>query len=108
MAERHTSILKLFHTGDVTECFQRFEICCAANTWNDEVKAFKLPMLLEGETLAIWLELSDDDKKDYEKAKEHLLKSMVPMEFISLTNFTSRNFNWVIRFLFSYMTLRNC
>ena len=108
MAERHISILKPFHTGDVTEWFQRFEICCAANTWNDEVKAFKLPTLLEGEALAIWLELSDDDNKDYKKTKEHLLKSMMPMEFISLDKFHQRKLRPVSCCLFSYMTLRNC
>ena len=91
MAERHISIPKPFSTGDVTEWFQRFEICCAANSWNDEVKAVKLPTLLEGEALAVWLELSDDDKKDYKKAKEHLCKSMMPMEFISLEEFHQRN-----------------
>ena len=90
MAERHISIPKPFSTGDVTEWFQRFEICCAANTWSDEVKAVKLPMLLEGEALAVWLELGDDDKKDYKKAKEHLLKNMMPMEFISLDEFHQR------------------
>jgi len=64
MAERHTSILKPFVTGDVTEWFQRFEICYTANTWNDDVKVVKLSMLLEGEALAVWLELSDEDKKE--------------------------------------------
>ena len=54
------------------------------------VKAVKLPTLLEGEALAVWLELSDEDKKDYKKAKEHLCKSMMPMEFISLEEFHQR------------------
>ena len=54
------------------------------------MKTVKLPTLLEGEALAVWLELSDDDKKDYKKAKEHLLKSMMPMEFISLDEFHQR------------------
>ena len=40
------------------------------------VKAITLPTLLEGEALAVWLELSDEDKKDYKKTKEHLCKSM--------------------------------
>ena len=39
MAERHASISKPFSIGNVTEWFQRFEICCRANTWNDETKA---------------------------------------------------------------------
>ena len=51
MMERHVSIPKPFSTGDITEWFQRFEICCKANGWNDETKAVKLPTLLEGEAL---------------------------------------------------------
>ena len=50
-------------------------------------------MLLEGEALAVWLELSDEDRKDYKKAKEHLLKSMMLMEFISINEyFNNGNF----------------
>jgi len=108
MAERHISIPKPFSTGDVTEWFQRFEICCAANTWNDEVKAVKLLTLLEGKALAVWLELSDDDKKDYKKAKERLLKSMMPMEFISLDEFHQRKLRQGESLPVFYMTLRNC
>ena len=108
MAERHISIPKPFSNGDVTEWFQRFEICCAANTWNDEVKAVKLLTLLEGKALAVWLELSDDDKKDYKKAKERLLKSMMPMEFISLDEFHQRKLRQGESLPVFYMTLRNC
>ena len=45
MEERHISIPKPFSTGDVTEWFQRFEISCRANAWNDKTKAIKLPAL---------------------------------------------------------------
>ena len=48
MAERYVSIPKPFFTGDITEWFQRFEICCKANGWSNETKAVKLPTLLEG------------------------------------------------------------
>ena len=61
---RHISLPKTFTSGDVSEWFKRFEICCTANEWNAATKALKLPTLLEGEALAIWLELSDDDQKD--------------------------------------------
>jgi len=63
MAERHISIPKPFSTGNVTKWFQWFEICPTANSWEDGVKAVKLPMLLEGEALADWLELSDETRK---------------------------------------------
>ena len=62
MAERHVSIPKPFSTGDITEWFQRFEICCRANGWNNEAKAVKLPTLLEGEAIAVWLELSEEEQ----------------------------------------------
>ena len=48
MAERHVSIPKPFSTGIIMEWFQRFEICCKANGWNDEVKAVKLPTCWRG------------------------------------------------------------
>ena len=51
--------------GDVREWFQRFEICCKANAWDDAKKALKLPTLLEGEALAVWLELSEAEQADY-------------------------------------------
>ena len=63
MAERHISVPKPFASGDVTEWFQRFDICCKANGWNSETKALKLPTLLEGEALAVWLELTEEQQK---------------------------------------------
>ena len=46
------SVPKPFSSGDAAEWFQRFDVCSVANDWKDEVKAVKLPTLLEGETLA--------------------------------------------------------
>ena len=60
MAAGHVSIPKSFCEGDAREWFQRFEICAAANQWDGAKKALKLPTLLEGEALAIWLELSTE------------------------------------------------
>ena len=44
------------------EWFQKYEIYCDANDWNDKTKAKKLPTLLEGEVLAILLELTREGK----------------------------------------------
>ena len=92
MAERHVSIPKPFSTGDITEWFQRFEICFRANGWNDEAKAVKLPTLLEGEAIAVWLELSEEEQAEYKTAKKLLCKRLMPMEFISLDDFHKRKY----------------
>ena len=92
MAERHVSIPKPFSTGDITEWFQRFEICCRANGWNDEAKAVKLPTLLEGEAIAVWLELSEEEQAEYKTAKKLLCKRLMPMQFISLDDFHKRKY----------------
>ena len=89
MAGGHVSVPKSFSDGDAHEWFKRFEICCSANQWNDEIKARKLPTLLEGEALASWLELSDEQQADYKVTKEQLITKMAPNEFVSLEEFHS-------------------
>ena len=84
---------KSFSDEDAREWLQRFEICAAANQWDGAEKALKLPMLLEGEALAIWLELSTEQKADYVVAKEQLIAKMAPTEFVSLEEFQS----WKLR-----------
>ena len=76
--------------GDAVEWFQRFEICSHANEWNDAKKALKLPTLLEGEALAVWIELTDDEQKDYAVTKKKIIDVIMPMRFVSLTNFHKR------------------
>ena len=53
MAYKHISLPQTFSAGDPTEWFGRYELCCTANTWDDDMKALKLPTLLEGEALAV-------------------------------------------------------
>jgi len=60
----HISLLKTFDTGKASEWFQCFEICCRANGWDNEKMVLKLPTLLEGEVLAVWLELTEEEQKD--------------------------------------------
>lgn len=90
MANRHISLPQVFADGDPQEWFQRFEICCTANEWDAQTKALKLPTLLEGEALAVWLDLSEADRKDYQVAKEKILAKMAPVGFVSLGDFHSR------------------
>jgi len=43
------------------------------------MQAIKLPTLLEGEALAIWLELSDDEQKTYDIAKKAITDGVMLM-----------------------------
>ena len=87
MADRHISILRPFAMGYPIEWFQKFEICSKANRWDAAKMTIKLPTLLEGEALAIWLELSDEEQGTYDTAKENLMTKMTPAGFISLNEF---------------------
>ena len=50
----------------------------------------RLPMLLEGKALAIWLKLSTEQQGDYGVAKEEIKKAMRPMDFVLLDDFHRR------------------
>ena len=69
---------------------QRFKLCSAANGRKEETKAVKLATLLEGEAQAVCLDLNEDDKKSYDKAKEHLIEVLMPMGFTVLDKFHTR------------------
>ena len=84
MASKHISLPSAFAAGDPTEWFKRFEICCRANEWSDTMKALKLRNLLEGEALAVWMELSEAKKEDYKSAKTQMITRMVLVLFVSL------------------------
>ena len=43
------------------------------------MQAVKLPTFLEGEALAIWLELSEEAQKDYKTAKKTVIDGIMPM-----------------------------
>ena len=60
VADRYISVPASFSSGDIVDWLKRFEICNnKANKWTAETQALKLLTLLEGESLAVWLELSD-------------------------------------------------
>ena len=79
----HVGVPKVFASGDATEWFKRFDICSAA-------KAAKLPTLLDGEALAVWLELDEDEQKDYKGAKQKIVDVLMPTEFVTLDKFHNR------------------
>ena len=54
------------------------------------MKAKKLPTLLEGEALATWLELSEEQKASYSASKAKMIEQMGPMQFVSMDDFHSR------------------
>ena len=87
MAYRHISVPSSFATGDANQWFKRFEICSRANEWNEATQALTL---LEGEALAIWLELEDEQQKDYKTAKGKIIEKIMPMAFSTLEEFHQR------------------
>ena len=50
----------------------------------------KLPTLLEGEALTIWLQLSEEEQSSYDDAQKKIVEAMMPMGFISLNDFHRR------------------
>ena len=96
MASKHVSLLSAFSEGDLTEWFKRFDICSAANDWDDAMQAKKMPTFLEGEALAVWLDLSEDDQENYSEAKKKIIARLAPgSRYSSL--FTHSSVSWAKR-----------
>ena len=45
---------------DASSWFKRFEVCAAANSWDDAKKLLRLPTLLKGRAWAIFDSLGED------------------------------------------------
>ena len=84
---KHVSLPSTFSTGSIDEWFVHFDICLKANGWNDEMKALKVPTLLEGEALASWLELTEEEQADFKTLKKKLIAKMTPLPFTTLEEF---------------------
>ena len=84
---KHVSLPSTFSTGSIDEWFVRFDIYLKANWWNDEMKALKVPTLLEGEALASWLE---EEQADFKTLKKKLIAKMAPLPFTALEEFHAR------------------
>ena len=90
MADKHISLPKPFSSGSASDWPKTFVICSTANSWSDEMKAKKLPTLLEGEALAVWLEMEPDHQAKYIAACDTLIKKTSPEAFVSLDEFHKR------------------
>ena len=78
---------KVFGLGKASEWSKCFEICCDDNGWENDkmyIVILKLPTFLEGEALALWLELMVDEQKDYAMTEKKLINgnAVKPMSFI--------------------------
>ena len=49
--------------------------------------------MLEGEALAIWLELTTEEKESYATSKAKIIARMAPVRFVSLDDFCARRLN---------------
>ena len=87
---KHISVPRLFESGNVIEWLHRFNICAKANGWNDAKKALKLPTLLEGEAVAVWLDLTEEEQADYSMTVQKLKEKLAPSGFSSLEAFHTR------------------
>ena len=90
MANRHISVPISVANGDASEWLKRFDICSRANEWSNGTKALKLLTLLEGEALATWLELSEEEQSHYRIAKKRMIEKIAPMKFVTLEEFHQR------------------
>ena len=77
MVEKHVSLPKAFSGGDWNEWLMRFDICAEANGWKKDVRVVKLPTLLEGEALAVFTEIGEDERK---KVTDALKRAFHPTE----------------------------
>ena len=67
-----------FHGEDAKSWFKRFEVCSAANEWNDAKKLLSTATLLKGWAWAVFESLSDAETNTYEHLKTALLARLSP------------------------------
>ena len=64
--------------GDARSWFKRFEVCAAANEWNDQKKLLRLPTLLRGRAWAIFDALTEEQTRTYAGLKKAILDRLNP------------------------------
>ena len=63
---------------DARSWFKRFEVCAAANEWDERKKLLRLPTLLRGRAWASFDALPDTDTDTYDNLKKALLDRLSP------------------------------
>ena len=63
---------------DAKAWFKRFEVCAAANGWNDGQKLRRVPTLLQGCTWAVYGSLTEEETDTYAHLKDALLQQLCP------------------------------
>ena len=64
--------------GDSKSWFKRYELCAAANEWNDARKLLRLLTLFKGRVWAIFESLRDEEKDTYDHLKRAILERLNP------------------------------
>ena len=64
--------------GDARSWFKRYELCAAANEWNEAKRLLRLPTLFKGRAWAIFESLSDDVKDTYDHLKGAMTQKLNP------------------------------
>lgn len=67
-------------TDDCRSWFTFFELVAASKKWDGETRALNLPLYLRSEALEAYLQLTPEQKGNYEEAKRALLLSLCPQE----------------------------
>lgn len=76
--DKHVSVPRIFSCGNFREWLIRFNICSKSNGWDDSKLHFKIATFLEGEALAVYLELSDADQQRFASITDALEKNFHP------------------------------
>ena len=88
--QRHISLPNCFSQGNFADWLECFEICAAANAWQEDTMVLKLPTLLEGEALVEWLGIPVKTRADYIATKQALKNALKTTEFTAFAEFQSR------------------
>ena len=71
-------LLEHLDNGDGKSWFKRYELCAAANEWNDARKLLWLPTLLKGQAWVIFELLRDEEKDTYDYLKKAISERLNP------------------------------
>ena len=69
-----------FDDGDVVSWLDSFDVCAAANNWNDDARLRRLPTLLVGRAFAVFQRLGDQQKDTLAHLRESLIAAFLPEE----------------------------